>query len=110
MLKRMGHRGILVEDGEQALRAMERHRFDLVLLDVSMPVLNGLDTLKEIRAMGARGHPYTPVIIVSGHAFPEDRERFLGAGADDFIAKPIGFESLRDAMARAVSRAPQTEG
>lgn len=103
MLKRMGHGGVLVPDGAQALRAMEGRHFDVVLLDASMPVLNGLEALREIRVMSERGRPHMPVIIVSGHALPEDREGFLAAGADGFVAKPVSFEILRDEIARVLS-------
>lgn len=102
MLKRMGHRGVLVQDGGQALRAIASQHFDAVLLDVSMPVLDGLSVLKEIRSMDESCGRRTPVIIVSGHAFAEDRQRFLSAGADGFVAKPVDFEILRSEMMRAV--------
>lgn len=103
LLKGMGHRGVLVTDGQQALRALEQQHFDLVLMDASMPVLDGVGALQEIRAAEQRGRPHIPVIIVSGHVMPEDRERFFNAGADGFIAKPIQRETLQRELQRVLS-------
>lgn len=104
LLRGMGHSGVLVTDGQQALRALEQQHFDLVLLDASMPVLDGLGALQEIRAAERRGQPHVPVIMVSGHALPEDRERFLLAGADAFIAKPIQRDILQRELQRVLGR------
>lgn len=103
MLRKMGHSGVMVTDGQQALRALEEHHFDVVLMDVSMPILDGVGALQEIRAAEHRGRPHVPVIMVSGHALPEDRERYLLAGADGFIAKPIQIESLQRELTRVLS-------
>ena len=104
MLKRLGHSGIMVADGEQVLRAMEQQSFDVVLLDASMPVLDGLGALREIRAAERRGRPHTPVIMVTGHDSPEDRDNFLKAGADGFVPKPIQVEQLQSELRRVLRR------
>lgn len=104
LLKGLGHSGVLVPDGEQALRALEQHRFDVVLMDASMPVLDGLGALQEIRAAERLGRPHVPVIMVSGHILPEDRERFLQAGADGFVPKPIQRDALQSELRRVLGR------
>lgn len=104
LLKGMGHSGVLVQDGQQALNALKQQHFDLVLLDVSMPVLDGLSVLRELRAAEHQGRPHVPVILVSGHALPEDRDRFMEAGADSFIAKPIQRDALQRELQRVLSR------
>ena len=102
MLKRLGHGGVIVSDGEQALRAMEQQRFDAVLLDASMPVLDGLGTLREIRETERRGRARTPVIMITGHDSPDDRNNFLRAGANGFVPKPIQIEELLSELRRVL--------
>lgn len=104
LLSGLGHGGVLVKDGQKALAALAQQRFDLVLLDVSMPGLGGLDVLREIRAGEAQGQPHLPVIIVSGHDLPEDRQQFLAAGADGVLAKPLQQDSLSAEMRRVLAR------
>lgn len=102
VLRRLGHSGVLVGDGQQALRALEQRQFDVVLMDVSMPVMDGLTALQSIREAERRGQSRTPVILVSGHDLPEDRERFLQAGADGFIAKPMELDAIRSELQRVL--------
>lgn len=104
LLKGMGHSGMLVPDGEQALRALDQHRFDVVLMDASMPVMDGVEALQKIRAAERLGRPHVPVIMVSGHVLPEDRERFLQAGADGFVPKPIQRDALQSELRRVLGR------
>lgn len=102
ILKALGHGGVLVTDGQKALDALARQAFDVVLLDVSMPVMGGLEALGEIRARERHGRPHIPVIIVSGHDLPEDREHYLKAGADGFIAKPLDRDQLAAELRRVL--------
>lgn len=104
LLKGMGHSGVLVPDGQQVLDALAQQPFDVVLLDVSMPVLDGLGALQGIRELERQGHPHVPVIMVTGHVLPEDRERYLKAGADGFIPKPIQRETLEAELRRVLGR------
>jgi two-component system sensor histidine kinase RpfC len=92
ILERGGHAALLVNDGEQALEALERERYDAVLLDRNMPGLGGLETLQAIRLM-TRGRERLPVMVLSADATPEARHESLTAGADAFLSKPI--EALR---------------
>lgn len=103
LLKALGHGGALVTDGQKALDALTQQAFDLVLLDVSMPGLSGLDVLREIRAGKTRGGPSLPVIIVSGHDLPEDRDHFLEAGADGVLNKPLQRDALAAEMQRVLT-------
>ncbi|WP_397532523.1 response regulator [Roseateles sp.] len=103
LLKALGHGGALVTDGQKALNALAQQAFDLVLLDVSMPGLSGLDVLREIRAKELKGGPRMPVIIVSGHDLPEDRDRFLEAGADGVLVKPLQRIALSAEVQRVLT-------
>jgi CheY-like chemotaxis protein len=100
VLRDMGHTGALVTDGVKALKALESQQFDLVLLDVTMPEMDGLSTLAEIRAREQRGAKRTPVIMVTAHDLPSDRTRFLAAGADGYVAKPLETDRLQAELDR----------
>jgi PAS domain S-box-containing protein len=104
LLERLGHEAVLASDGEEALRALSRESFDVVLMDVQMPVIDGSEATRRIRAGEVPGcPPGVPIIAVTAHALHGDRERFLAAGMDDYLSKPFDPESLEDALRRAVA-------
>ena len=96
MLKRMGHQFDLVENGKQALDRLIQQNYDLVLMDVMMPVMDGLTALRLWRDHEARYKlARTPVLMVTAHAMTGDKERFLAAGADGYVSKPMSEQTLR---------------
>jgi two-component system CheB/CheR fusion protein len=104
LLRRLGHTAVLVGDGEEALRALSRDTFDAVLMDVQMPGLGGEEATRRIRA-GLGGCPRdVPIIALTAHAVQGDRERFLAAGMDDYLAKPFDPDALEEVVGRAVAR------
>ncbi len=82
----------LAEDGEAALAAVAANDYALLLMDVQMPKMNGLDATRAIRALGGKGA--MPIVAMTANAFIEDREQCLAAGMDDFIAKPVVPKTL----------------
>jgi two-component system sensor histidine kinase RpfC len=92
ILERSGHAATLVNDGEQALDAIERDAHDLVILDRNMPGMGGMEALQALRLM-TRGRERLPVIMLSADVTPEAKREALEAGADAFLSKPI--EALR---------------
>lgn len=101
MLDRLGHQVRIVADGQQALDALAREDFDLILLDVMMPVMDGITALQHIRSRQAQtGTTHTPIMILSAHAMLGDRENMLAAGADAYLAKPIAITSMREEISR----------
>ncbi|UBQ05526.1 response regulator [Tepidimonas taiwanensis] len=102
ILREMGHSGVLVQDGAKALEALAAQRFDVVLLDVTMPGMDGIEALRELRARERGGAARTAVIMVTAHDLPEDRRRLLQAGADGYVAKPIDAERLAAELARVM--------
>jgi len=88
ILERGGHEATVVDDGEQALDAIERDRYDIVLLDRNMPRVGGLQALQAIRLMTG-GMARLPIVILSADVTPEARRECVEAGADAFLAKPI---------------------
>jgi len=101
LLERRGHQVKLVPDGRQALEAVQRKEFDLVLMDVEMPVMSGLEATAAIREYETRHGGYIPIVAMTAHALKGDRERFLAAGMDAYLAKPIEIATL-DVVIRRV--------
>lgn len=80
-----------VEDGQQAVEMWEKGGYDLVLMDVQMPRLNGFDATRVIREQEQERGGHIPIVALTAHAFEEDVERCLAAGMDDYLSKPIDF-------------------
>jgi signal transduction histidine kinase/ActR/RegA family two-component response regulator len=101
MLEPFGVRLTLVEDGRQAVEAVMREGFDLILMDLQMPVLDGLGAAREIRSLEtARGRPPTPIVALSANALPEHTAGARAAGMDGHLAKPISAEDLLSLLTR----------
>lgn len=88
----------LAENGADALTAVESESFDVVLMDISMPVMDGLQATKEIRQREESTGNHIPIIAITAYALKGDRERCLGAGMDDYMAKPINFNELLEKL------------
>jgi signal transduction histidine kinase/DNA-binding response OmpR family regulator len=102
-LQKQGHEVVATENGREALERFDKERFDVVLMDVQMPVMDGLDATREIRRREEGTGRHTPIIGVSAHARQEDRERCLAAGMDNYVTKPFAARDLHDAIDRAIS-------
>jgi two-component system, sensor histidine kinase and response regulator len=98
MLERMGHRVVVVSDGLQALEALDNRAFDIVLMDLQMPTMDGFEALRVIRQNEAGGARHTHVAALTAHAMQGDRERCLEAGFDNYLAKPIRQSDLQAAL------------
>jgi len=95
VLTKMGHRVTVAETGTQAVEAVRRHRFDLVLMDVQMPEMDGLEATRRIRNREAGSGEHVPIIAMTAQALAGDRERCLESGMDDYLAKPVRAAELR---------------
>jgi signal transduction histidine kinase/CheY-like chemotaxis protein len=94
LLEREGHAVVAVQDGREAVDAFERERFDVILMDVQMPRVDGLEATGEIRRIETRGAGHVPIVALTAHALKGDEERCLGAGMDAYVAKPLKPEEL----------------
>ncbi len=110
VLEKMGHTVTVVENGLQAVQALEREVFDLVLMDVQMPVMGGFEATEQIRQKEKGAGRHTPIIALTAHAMTGDRERCLQAGADDYVSKPIRTPDLACAIARVAGATPAEGG
>ncbi len=103
LLTQAGHQVVEVEDGAAAVAAIRQQGFDLVLMDVNMPVMDGLAATQAIRGLDSPAS-WTPVIALTANTFPEDVARCHAAGMDGYVAKPIDRAVLWAEMARCLSR------
>ena len=102
---------VCAENGREALEAVERLPFDVVLMDLQMPVMDGLTAIRAIREReAAQGLPRTPVVVVSANVMREQREQSSAAGADDHLGKPVRADELIAAVVRAIQvNEPQSD-
>jgi CheY-like chemotaxis protein len=103
-LRKLGLTVFEAVDGRECLRLIESGEggaVRLVLMDIQMPVLDGLETARIIREREARlGAPRLPLVALTAYAMPEERQRFLAAGFDDYLAKPVDVRSLAEVLGR----------
>jgi CheY-like chemotaxis protein len=101
LLEKRGHSVRVAGDGAQALASLEQEPCDMLLLDIQMPVLDGLEVCRRIRASERESGEHLPIVAMTAHVMSGDRERFLGAGMDGYIGKPLQAGEL-DAAIEAV--------
>ncbi|MGD8281515.1 MAG: response regulator, partial [Gemmatimonadota bacterium] len=98
ILERLGHEVTLASNGREALEVIESGEYDLVLMDIQMPEMGGVEATRRIREREARDGGHIPIVAMTAHAMRGDRERFLAAGMDEYISKPISQERLREVV------------
>ncbi|WP_084458380.1 response regulator [Desulfocurvus vexinensis] len=107
ILERMGHEVVTANSGRAVLEVMARERFDCVLMDIQMPDMDGLEATRRIREAAPGPTPRTvPIVAMTAHAMRGDRERFLAAGMDAYLAKPIEPEQLVRTLADVLAAGP----
>ncbi|GGA08101.1 MAG: hybrid sensor histidine kinase/response regulator [Rhodobacteraceae bacterium] len=102
MLERDGHHVTIAENGQMGVQKASSRRFDVILMDISMPVMDGTQATRAIRRGGGPS-ARAPIIALTAHAFPEERETFRQAGMTAFLTKPVDRMGLRDTLARSVA-------
>jgi len=95
MLRNEGHDVETVANGAEAVIAVEAGQFDVVLMDINMPEMDGVEATRAIRAL-----PRIPIIAVTANALRDDRDKFIDAGMDDYVSKPVSAEGLSEALDR----------
>ncbi len=98
LLEKVGHRVTLAADGLEALRCHAENRFDLILMDVQMPEMSGLEATAQIREREKRTGDHVPIIALTAHAIQGDRAQCLAAGMDDYLSKPLSAGALEEKL------------
>jgi two-component system sensor histidine kinase/response regulator len=104
LLENQGHSVVVAGDGNEALAALDKEIFDLILMDVQMPHLNGYEATAAIREREATAGGHIPIIAMTAHALKGDRERCLEAGMDGYLSKPIDTKQLLEAVRHSAAR------
>ena len=105
MLEKLAYNVELVGNGEQAIQALEHGRYDLILMDCQMPVLDGYEATRRIRA-AENGGQHIPIVALTANAMAGDAEKCFAAGMDDYLAKPFEYEALCEKLSKWLSDNP----
>lgn len=109
VLEKQGHGLVIVDDGLEALAAWERERFDLVLMDVQMPNMDGMEATREIRRHERERGGRVPIVALTAHALKGDEKRILDAGMDAYVSKPIQIQRVLEVIDRLAGAQPEPE-
>ncbi len=108
LLKKQGHNLTIANDGVEAVELFKQSDFDLILMDVQMPKMDGIEATSAIRELEMSRQKRTPIVAMTAHAMTGDRERCLAAGMDEYVSKPIRLPKLLNALAKVLEEIPQT--
>jgi PAS domain S-box-containing protein len=109
LLEKMGHTVTIAGNGQIALRLLAEEEFDLVAMDMQMPIMDGLEATERIRASEKKSGRHIAIVAMTANAFEEDRERCRRAGMDGYIAKPVSSKSIEMEIARVMAAQEKTE-
>jgi two-component system, sensor histidine kinase and response regulator len=98
LLEREGHSVVVAGDGTKVLEALGSQVFDLILMDVQMPIMDGVETTAAIRKLEQSNGAHIPILAMTAHAMAGDRQRFLSLGMDGYVSKPVHSRDLFDAI------------
>jgi CheY-like chemotaxis protein len=104
LLTQLGHTGMVVNDGAKALKCLAKMKVDLVLMDVMMPNMDGVEALLAIRALEASQGGHVPVIMATAHDEPGDAARYKRSGADGYLSKPLDIGRLQSEISRVLAQ------
>ena len=106
LLRKTGLQAMLVEDGRQAVQVATSQPFDLIFMDMQMPLMSGYEATQALRQKGIT----VPVVALTAHAMQGDKEKCLEAGCDDYVTKPVGQDRLHEVLAKYLSSPPSDSG
>jgi CheY-like chemotaxis protein len=107
ILDKLGCLGEAVSNGQEALDALERGGYDLVLMDIQMPEMDGIAATQAIRERESASGAHIPIIAMTAHAMAGDRERCLESGMDDYVSKPVRAPELAEKIDKVIALGPR---
>lgn len=109
-IKRIGHKSAIAYNGKEALEALSRESFDLVLMDLEMPEMNGLEATRQIRnGQAGEQNRNIPIIAMTAHALSEFREKCKEAGMNGFVTKPVNYNTLNEGIQKTMNKLSRTD-
>jgi PAS domain S-box-containing protein len=102
ILEKMGHLVVVANDGAIALSLLSQQEFDLIAMDMQMPIMDGIETTQKIRLKEKGTLQHMPIMAITANAFGDDRQRCLEAGMDGYVIKPVSAQAIRDEMGRVL--------
>ena len=109
LLEKRGHQVVVAGNGREALAALQKDTFDLILMDIQMPEMDGMEATGKIREKEALAGGHVPIVALTAHAMKGDQEQCLAAGMDDYLAKPIRPQELDELLAKFARVAPERQ-
>jgi len=109
LLEKMGHVVTIVDNGQMALRLLSEQTFDLVAMDMQMPIMDGVEATEKIRAGEKRSGKHVPIVAMTANAFEEDRQRCQRAGMDGYVTKPVTAKSIEMEITRVMAAQEKDE-
>ena len=103
IFEKMGHSVVIASDGMAAVRLVTHEKFDLVAMDMQMPLMDGLEATRKIRQHEEGTSRHLPIIAITANAFEEDRRKCSEAGMDGYVVKPVSAQAIRDEVHRVMS-------
>lgn len=104
MLEKNGHKVVIAHNGIEAVERVQENAFDLILMDIQMPEMDGYSATQKIRELEKVNGNHTPIIALTAYAMKGDREKCLAAGMDNYLSKPINFKQLKDTINSTMSK------
>jgi two-component system, sensor histidine kinase and response regulator len=104
LLEKLGHTWVMAANGREALLAVSSQPFDLILMDIQMPEMDGLEATRRIREQEQGNGGHRPIIAVTANSLPGDREHFLNGGMDGYVSKPVRIHDLVGAIDLVMAR------
>jgi CheY-like chemotaxis protein len=103
ILEKMGHAVVVVNDGAAALHTLEQQEFDLIAMDMQMPVMDGIEATQKIRLNELGSARHMPIIAITANAFDDDRRKCFEAGMDGYVVKPVTAQAISDEVERVMA-------
>jgi CheY-like chemotaxis protein len=103
MLQKMGHTVVVANDGAAALAVLSQQEFDLVAMDIQMPVMDGLEATQKIRLKELGTARHMPIVAITANAFDDDRRKCFEAGMDGYVVKPVSAKAISDEVSRVMA-------
>jgi PAS domain S-box-containing protein len=104
ILEKQGHRVLVAINGREAVEIFDKEKFDIILMDIQMPEMDGIKASKIIKKKCKENNTYVPIIALTAHAIDGDEERFIAEGMDDYISKPIDLVQFFDVIKRNIGK------